>query len=435
MDIWRSLLRSFKKLRFWLIAITVVITVFKLLIIPHPWPDLPAEECIDRLPETGGCGFVFDEAHYVPAARKMLIGQAANNEHPPLSKALIMLGILIFGDNPYGWRTFITLCGAACVYLVGLIAYELSGSRKLSIIASILFGFDVTSFNIGSIAILDAPALMFSLLGTLFLLRHRFIASGISLGLALLSKVSAFLIVISLMLYIFFKNVHESKKDLRFALRKWIRIVELVVFTAAVIMIVGLAIYDYAYGAYKTPFEHLAFMWNYHTILTFDPQEMYKVDMPLTWILPMMQFPRSPLYVVEVIVNSKKYHPIAYYVMQTPLWWTGWLVIVSLLYFTYLKLRSGDFPKMEIFVTLWFATNYLVYFPLAYVFHRWVYPFYFCMTVPVIAMGLPTIFIDDRKFEYVLYAATLVQVVWFLVFFPVKPEWYSDLLLLFGLPA
>lgn len=431
----QSLPRLLNGLRFWLVAITIFVTALKLLIIPYPWPELPPEACIEQLPSSGGCGFVFDEAHYVPAVRKMLMGQAANNEHPPLSKALMMLGILIFGDNPYGWRTLITLCGAVCVYLVGLVAYDLSGSRKLSIIASILFGFDITSFNISSIAILDAPALMFSLLGTLLLLRNRLISSGISLGLALLSKVSAFFVIMGLILYVFFKNLYESKLNMRLTLEKWIRTIELMGFTAATVFIIGLMVYDYAYNAYRTPFEHLAFIWNYHTMLTFDPQEMHKVDMPITWILPMMQFPKSPLYVVEVIIDSKRYHPIAYYSMQTPLWWMSWLVIGFSVYLMYLRLRDHEFPKMEIFIILWFTANYLIYFPLAYVFHRWVYPFYFCMTVPVIAIGLPMMFIGTGRFEYMLYAITLIQVAWFLVFFPVKPEWYLELLISLGLPA
>jgi len=47
----------------------------------------------------------FDEVHYLPAARALLeLSHLANPEHPPLGKALIALGIAVFGDGPLGWR-------------------------------------------------------------------------------------------------------------------------------------------------------------------------------------------------------------------------------------------------------------------------------------------------------------------------------------------
>lgn len=63
----------------------------------------------------------FDEAHYVPAARKMIETQEiVIKEHPPLGVQLIASGILIFGDNPYGWRFFSALAGS--FLLLGLLA-------------------------------------------------------------------------------------------------------------------------------------------------------------------------------------------------------------------------------------------------------------------------------------------------------------------------
>ena len=52
--------------------------------------------------------FVFDEVHYVPAARQMLEpvlpSPMLNPMHPPLAKQLIALSIRTFGDVPLGWR-------------------------------------------------------------------------------------------------------------------------------------------------------------------------------------------------------------------------------------------------------------------------------------------------------------------------------------------
>ncbi|MDW8021273.1 MAG: phospholipid carrier-dependent glycosyltransferase [Nitrososphaerota archaeon] len=429
-----SVLRSemFRSLRFWLAVITLVIVVLKLLIIPYPWPELPPAACTNPPIDGGRCGFIFDEAHYIPAVRKMLRGEAANNEHPPLSKALMMLGVLIFGDNPHGWRTIITLSGAASVYLVGLIAYELTNSKKISIIASLLFGFDITSFNISSMAILDAPALMFSLLGALLLLRKKWILSGISLGLASLSKTSAPFVMAGLLLYTLFESLYDVE-DLRLALKRWVRILELTGFVAVATMVAGLAVYDYGYGAFSTPFEHIDYILNYHSSLTFSSGDV--VDMPLSWANPIIQFPRASYYVVGVTVDGKEYHPISYYGMQTPLWWMTWIVVAFYMYLAYMKLRNGEFPRMELFILSWFLMNYFIYFPLAYLFHRWVYSFYFYMTVPMVAVGLPRILIGDKTAEFILYGLTLAQIAWFFLYFPVKPMWFIDFLLAIGAPA
>lgn len=70
----------------------------------------------------------FDEVHYVTAARVLLdLAHVANPEHPLLGKSLIALGMLIFGDNPIGWRAMSTLAGTATV--VGVYAFTLALTR------------------------------------------------------------------------------------------------------------------------------------------------------------------------------------------------------------------------------------------------------------------------------------------------------------------
>ncbi|HEX8387416.1 MAG TPA: dolichyl-phosphate-mannose--protein mannosyltransferase, partial [Sphingomonas sp.] len=59
---------------------------------------------------------MFDEVHYVPAARALLaLSHPVNTEHPLLGKELIALGIALFGDGAIGWRFLSTLAGTTTV--------------------------------------------------------------------------------------------------------------------------------------------------------------------------------------------------------------------------------------------------------------------------------------------------------------------------------
>ncbi len=59
---------------------------------------------------------LFDEVHYVNDARHAIdSGGTERAEHPPLGKLLVVSGILLFGDNPVGWRLIAILMGAASV--------------------------------------------------------------------------------------------------------------------------------------------------------------------------------------------------------------------------------------------------------------------------------------------------------------------------------
>jgi len=420
-----SFKRLLRSLRFWLAALTMVIIILKSAIISYPWPSVPSQECVYP-PIKKECGFVFDETYYVPAARRMLLGEGGvNREHPPLAKLLIMLGIKLLGDDPIGWRFFITLSGAASIYLIGLVAYELTKDGKTSFIAASLFAFDITSFNLGSIAILDPPTLMFSLLGTLFFLRRRWKLAGVAFGLALLSKLTALLILAAVLFMRFVMDISGSK-SIRDGLKKWMNVFEKVSFIAAAIFLAGLAAYDYHYQIFQTPFEHLDFMLSYHSSLTYS--EVDEVYLPLSWTNPVFQFPKRMYSVISVFVDGKEYHIIAYYGLQTPLWWMTWIVTAFSAYGFFTDLRQRESVNTYLFVLSWFALTYLIYFPIAYLLHRFVYPFYFYMTVPAIAIGLSKMLRGDPLSEIVLYAVLGMQLAWFISFFPVKPLWFLQLL-------
>lgn len=80
---------------------------------------------------------MFDEVHYVPAARALFAMEGpVNMEHPMLGKQLIALGIHWFGDTPGGWRTMPAIFGILG-FFAGLRAMWFA---SLSRFATIAFG-------------------------------------------------------------------------------------------------------------------------------------------------------------------------------------------------------------------------------------------------------------------------------------------------------
>lgn len=114
--------------------------------------------------------FVFDEVHYVPAARQMLEPvlpkPVLNPMHPPLAKELIAASIAVFGDNALGWRYPATLFGALAIVAIYLCGLALFSAQAPAIAAALIAMCNQMLFVQSRIAMLDIFALAFGLLAT-----------------------------------------------------------------------------------------------------------------------------------------------------------------------------------------------------------------------------------------------------------------------------
>jgi dolichyl-phosphate-mannose--protein O-mannosyl transferase len=100
---------------------------------------------------------MFDEVHYVPAARILLaLDGPTNIEHPLLGKTLIAAGIDLFGDNPIGWRAPATLAGTATVLATFAFLQLLTRSARTATIGALLVVLNQFVFIQARIAMLDA---------------------------------------------------------------------------------------------------------------------------------------------------------------------------------------------------------------------------------------------------------------------------------------
>jgi dolichyl-phosphate-mannose-protein mannosyltransferase len=144
--------------------------------------------------------FVFDEVHYVPAARQMLglvVGDPMLNPmHPPLAKQIIALSIRIFGDNALGWRYPGTLFGALAVVAIYLCGLAVFRSQREAIACALIAFFNQMLFVMARTAMLDIFALTFGLFAIAAFLKgygeqrpHRsFALAGLAFGLAAACK-------------------------------------------------------------------------------------------------------------------------------------------------------------------------------------------------------------------------------------------------------
>jgi len=383
-------------------------------------------------------GFVFDESYYVKAARKMLVGEPANDEHPPLSKAFIMLGMMLFGDKPLGWRIFPILASSISIALVYGITLIICKKKSSSFMAAILFATDIMAFNIGQIAMLDAPSMMFVLAGIILLLRKRHDLGSLFFGLASLCKLNSVLPVAGIIIFLVLTRYtrHEKKSNY---LRANALFIGRVFFIGFVSFLIGLWVYDAGYGVFdNNPMGHLSFMYSYHTSHSYQSAE--DVVLPLDWINPLNPFSPAEYHVTTVreMSNSgglREYHPIAYYGIYSPLWWSIWIVVPISLMEIVRNISENKEQGIGLFTFSWVAVNFLPYVLFAYVMKRWVYPFYFHASLLGLYIGLSHYMNSSRLSKMLLSLLILTQLFWFIMWFPVKPKAVIDLLLLSGLPA
>ncbi len=140
----------------------------------------------------------FDEVHYLPAARELLVsGEWLNREHPLLGKIILAAGIALVGDTPLGWRILPVLFGTLALFGLMRALWFASQLRFASIAFGILMATGFMLFIHARIAMLDVfMAAFFAVAIWQFAAairqpetgRWRLAITGVALGLAMGSK-------------------------------------------------------------------------------------------------------------------------------------------------------------------------------------------------------------------------------------------------------
>lgn len=145
---------------------------------------------------------MFDEVHYLPAARRLIdLTSRLNPEHPLLAKQLIAWSMQLIGDTPFGWRFPSAVLGGLGLWAMMRALWWASFSRSATVLFGLLLATDFIWFMMSRIALLDMAMAGFMALamwqwalawrnpsGKALLARSHLLLAGVFMGLSLGAK-------------------------------------------------------------------------------------------------------------------------------------------------------------------------------------------------------------------------------------------------------
>lgn len=385
----------------------------------------------------------FDEIYHARTAYEYIHGiYPYEITHPPLGKAFIALGTLIFGFNPFGWRFMGALSGVLIIPVMYLLAKRLLKNTLFAGAAALLMAADFMHFAQTRIATIDSYSVLFIMLMYLFMLKYMDMStegkplkklllplflSGLFFGLGAATKwlcIYAGLGLAILFFYTLYKRQVENKRAY---------VIKTLLFCVVVFVIIPLCIYCASYIPYFNARENFGlqgiianqvYMLNYHAYL--DPDTVHPFSSHFyTWplnIRPVYFFLAENLPEGTVSYMSTFGNPL--------IWWGG---ILTALYLLGMRKKNGAGFKGLGFVGVGFASQFV---PWMFV-TREVYIYHYFASLPflilVIVFTLRDIYYSFSWGRKAVYAYLAVCVAAFIMFYPaisgVPTSWeYSQFL-------
>lgn len=301
---------------------------------------------------------MFDEQYYVEDARAAADGTGElRTEHPPAGQVLIAAGIVLFGDNPIGWRFFPVLFGIAGILLFYLICGALRMPREAALIATFLLAFEVLTFVQASIAMLDVFSLTLMLAAFWLYLKGRYVMSATVVALSTLAKLTGGLALVVIGLHWL---VTRRDKPIRFCIS---------VAVAPALFILALPGFDYLQsGEVVNPVGRIQDMLGTSTGLTFANTNHPHASPPWEWVLGpgIMPYWWEPQYIALISFTI------------------GALIIPVMCYMGYRATRRDDAATFSV---MWFLGTFLTWIPLVLITDRVTYLYYFYPAMPAVCIG------------------------------------------------
>ncbi len=289
--------------------------------------------------------YYFDEIYFAFTAEEMAKGNRAAWElgheapkgfayewtHPQLGKEMSALGILIFGDRPFGWRFFQALFGGFGTLIIYILGKELFESKRAGIIAAFLFTFESFIFVLSRITMVDVPLMVFILISSLFLVKYVrasrnlfLILSGVFAGAAASTKWNGvyaieFLGFVAFLVIFYKERIEQKDVSFIFATLKTLprTIIAFGLIPIAVYVLVHLPFF--LYGNSIGDFIYLQkSMYNYHKEL--NATHPYSSSW---WEWPLLLRP------VYLYLESHGQESAHIYAIGNPfIWWTGCVFLI-----------------------------------------------------------------------------------------------------------
>jgi dolichyl-phosphate-mannose-protein mannosyltransferase len=363
-------------------------------------------------------GYIFDEIYYAKNAFSLIssgveLDQEGGAEfvvHPPLGKWLIGIGIKLFGNNEFGWRSSSALFGSASVLLIYLIAKRLFKLEFLALSAALLMALDGLSLVMSRVALLDIFLMFFVLLTFYFLLKEDYWLSGLAIGLGVSTKWSAaFLIPVLLLLTLKLKELNLSQILKRAG--QFIFLPMAIYLTSWI----GWFVSDKGWSR-NSGSNPISSLWNYHfEILNFHTNLVEKHSYsanPWSWLV--LGRPTSFYYQSGDSCGADECAQ-EILAMGTPLLWWSAVIAVAITLGFYLK----SVNKTAEIVLAGFAGTYLPWFIFQ---DRTMFYFYSITTLPFLILALIYCFdllLKYRNYQRIIVFFILTVAINFIYFLPI----------------
>lgn len=237
--------------------------------------------------------YIFDEVYHAFTAREYIHGNVEAWEwwttppegvafewtHPPVAKYGMVAGMLLFGENSFGWRVGSAIFGVISILGLYLLVFEITKNKQVALLSAFLVSIEGLHISQSRIAMNDMYMLCFYIWSLYLAVKSRWKGAAILYGLSLGSKWSALYGVIPLaVLYVHeYLSTYHDVRSIIYNLFSVLRLLLITVF----IYILTFTPFILAGHTWAQWWELHRQMWYYHTHLV--ATHGYQ-STPLQWI-------------------------------------------------------------------------------------------------------------------------------------------------------
>lgn len=412
----------------------------------------------------------FDEIYHARTAYEM-IHRLYNYEctHPPLGKAIMAIGIMIFGMCPFGWRFMGTLFGVLMVPIMYLLARKLTKKTWLASLITLIFTFDFMHFAQTRIATIDVFVTLFIMLEYFFMLCYYKMSfndtplkktliplalSGICMGLGCGSKwtgVYAGLGLAVIFAAVMIRRYKEYKTALAepkgssegiehkyiinnykiFTMKTLLACIVLFIIIPGIIYLCSYIPYTdkTGNGLLTQMLNNQKYMYDYHSNLVAEhPYSSTWYQWPIIY-RPILFYAESVSSTLSSCISS----------MGNPLvWWAGIPAFIYMLYLTFVKK-----DRVALFLSVGYLAQYLPWMTVS----RCTFIYHYFPSTPFVTLmvgySMYRIVKEKPKMKVVIVVYTVAVIVLFAAFYPVLSgfpvpvgyakylKWFSSWVLLY----